>query len=378
MTSDSGTVALTGRIINQAGPSEAERIGPDSGTATTQALETLQELRDSGRLGFEELWELAQRWVQTLDSKQTGRAYREAVRQWLAWCQMVRGIDSTRAIFLDASAYNVHMRDAPTVLNRRTGELRPMADSSRKARLGALSSWCGYLMTLDLMEANPFDPRALKRPKVDQDESPTVGLSAAEAAAMMHTARRDRGGQRLRTAALIGFLLTGGPRVSEATLAPLEAYSFHQGHRVIRVLGKGGKHRSIPTGADVERDIDAYLEDRAGREDVDVTELDGLLFPTRTGKPMTQAAVWELVQRIAKAAGVKAFDQISPHSCRHTAITVALDFADMGKVQEMAGHANSRTTKRYDQKKQRVGQSPVYDIARAYQKAAPLDPDEQD
>ncbi|MFJ8213249.1 tyrosine-type recombinase/integrase [Streptomyces sp. NPDC096033] len=372
MPEEGGTVVLTGTVVHQGGPSDAERIGHESGTTTTQALDALRDLRESGRLGFEELWELGQRWAETQESKQTGRAYREAVRQWLAWCQMVRGIDSTQAILLDSQAYSVYLRDVPTVLNRRTGEMRPASDSTRKARLSALSSWCGYLMTLELMEGNPFDPRALKRPKVDQDESPTIGLTAAEAAAMMHAARKDRGGQRLRTAALIGFLLTGGPRVSEATLAPVTAYGVDQGHRRIRVFGKGRKHRSIPTAPEVAHDIDVYLEDRAEKAGCNVAELDGFLFPTRTGEAMTQGSVWELVQRIAKAAGVTAFDKISPHSCRHTAITVALDTgADIGDVQEMVGHANSRTTKRYDRKGQRLNRSPVYSVATAYARATP-------
>jgi integrase/recombinase XerD len=55
------------------------------------------------------------------------------------------------------------------------------------------------------------------------------------------------------------------------------------------------------------------------------------------------------VRRLARAAGTGAWEQLSPHSLRHSAITFALDVgASLRDVQDYAGHKDPRTTRRYD------------------------------
>ena len=51
---------------------------------------------------------MAEHWCAALVSAHTARAYREAVRGWLAWCDAVRRTDSLRAGFVDAEAYDTH------------------------------------------------------------------------------------------------------------------------------------------------------------------------------------------------------------------------------------------------------------------------------
>ena len=61
------------------------------------------------------------------------------------------------------------------------------------------------------------------------------------------------------------------------------------------------------------------------------------------------AATQQLVRRLARTAGVGAWEQLSPHSLRHSAITFALDAgASLRDVRDYAGHKDSRTTRRYD------------------------------
>lgn len=63
-------------------------------------------------------------------------------------------------------------------------------------------------------------------------------------------------------------------------------------------------------------------------------------------KPLSEKAVWKIVEARVKAAGITA--NITPHSTRHTFITLALDGgAPLHKVQVAAGHADPRTTERY-------------------------------
>jgi integrase len=59
-----------------------------------------------------------------------------------------------------------------------------------------------------------------------------------------------------------------------------------------------------------------------------VRVLSGPLLATETGGRMRQNHLWELVRRLAKVAGLEMWDQLSPHSLRHTAITLA----QMGRI----------------------------------------------
>lgn len=93
-TETAGTVGMTN-------VSTVEPAGPDRRTTTEQAQDALRELAAAGRLGPAELVELAEHWCAGLASGHTARAYREAVRGWLAWCDAVRHIDSLRAGFVD-------------------------------------------------------------------------------------------------------------------------------------------------------------------------------------------------------------------------------------------------------------------------------------
>lgn len=344
MTQTPDTV-ISGVVVS-AGPDD------DRQTTTTRAHAALIGMARAGSLPPQDLWTLAEHWAGSLPSAQTGRAYREAVRAWLAWCDAVRGIDSLRAVWIDGEAYAAHLASDPTA---RTG--RPLSDSSRKARLSALASWYRRLAKLGLVEgANPFDPDAVERPQIDRHHSDTVGLSKTEAVALMRAARADRGTQAARTAALIDVLLTCGLRVSEATGTDIEDLTSDTGHRVLVVRGKGRKTRSVPIPPSTGRVLDGYL---AGRST-------GPLFATAPGRRMDQGAVWSLVRRLAVAAGIDAADRLSPHSLRHTSITLALDSgATLRDVQDMAGHASPETTRRYDRDRQRLDRSPVYRVAAA-------------
>lgn len=353
-----GTIVTTGADRNT-----RPGITDDAGTTTTRAHSALVAMARAGQLPPEDLWTLAQHWTDSL-KPHTGRAYREAIRAWLAWCSAVRGIDSLRAVWIDGEAYAAHLATDPSP---RTG--KPLSDSSRRARLSALASWYGRLAKLELVEtANPFDSKAVDRPFVDRHHSTTVGLSKAEAAALLKVARADRGPQSRRTVALIALLLTCALRVSEATGADVEDLTADDGLRVLIVRGKGGKIRTLPIASTVGDALDAYLDGRTS----------GPLFVTQSGGRLDQAAVWRLVQRLAfkvqmphpeipgKWVPLATADRLSPHSLRHTAITIALnEGAPLRDAQDLAGHASSETTRRYDLDRGKHVRSTVYKIAAA-------------
>jgi integrase/recombinase XerD len=74
--------------------------------------------------------------------------------------------------------------------------------------------------------------------------------------------------------------------------------------------------------------------------------------------------LWELVRRLARTAGIGAWEQLSPHSLRHSAITFALDAgATLRDVQDYARHKDPRTTRRYDHSRDSLDRNAAYTVA---------------
>jgi site-specific recombinase XerD len=77
--------------------------------------------------------------------------------------------------------------------------------------------------------------------------------------------------------------------------------------------------------------------------------------------------VRDLIQRLAKTAGIASWAQLSAHSMRHTGITLALDAgATLRDVQNYAGHRDPGTTRHYDRSRGNLDRSPAYNTLAAY------------
>lgn len=319
-------------------------------------------------------------WLRARRSPHTRRAYFRDLAGYLTWLAAA-GLDPRDARRGDVDTYLTTLRARP----------RPPAAATVARTLSALSSWYRYLHDHDLAARNPIT--TVDRPTVDRDHSPTIGLTVTEVRALLRAADTDTSHQRLRNRALLGVLTDLGLRVSEATGLDVDDLRHHAGHRTLLIRGKGGRHRQLPVPTPLGRHLDAYLTHRQGHTDgavegsalaasgprgdqlrhasqmpppaLDATA--GPLFATSHGNPLTQAAVFALVRRLAHAAGLPAADHISPHSLRHTAATAALDDgAPLRDVQDFLGHADPRTTRRYDRNRGNLDRSPAHRLAVLY------------
>jgi integrase len=73
--------------------------------------------------------------------------------------------------------------------------------------------------------------------------------------------------------------------------------------------------------------------------------------------------VFRLVRRLAERAGIKAWAELSPHSLRHAFATTARDEGvPLEDVQDAMGHADPRTTRRYDRDRHNLDRDPSYVI----------------
>ncbi len=180
----------------------------------------------------------------------------------------------------------------------------------------------------------------MARPAVDPDYTATIGLDRDQARALVAAADADAGAQALRTAAVVRLLLHNALRVDEACAADIADLGEDSGHRVLRVVRKGARKAKVPLTPATVAALEAYLADRAQRAGAgEWRQLSGPLLATASGGRLRQGHLWELVRRLARTAGIGAWEHLSPHSLRHSAITFALDAgAALRDVQDYAGH----------------------------------------
>ncbi|KIA65389.1 MULTISPECIES: tyrosine recombinase XerC [Nocardia] len=161
-------------------------------------------------------------------------------------------------------------------------------------------------------------------------------MDAAESGAAQHEpmALRDR--------LIVELLYSTGIRVSE--LCGLDIEDVDRERRVVRVLGKGNKERSVPFGVPADEAIGAWL--RHGRPAFATTESGRALLLGRRGKRLDQRQARTVVHEVVSS--IPGAPDMGPHGLRHTAATHLLEGgADLRVVQELLGHASMATTQLY-------------------------------
>ena len=147
----------------------------------------------------------------------------------------------------------------------------------------------------------------------------------------------------LRDRALLEVMYACGLRASETADLAVDDVHFTLG--VVKATGKGRKQRLVPFGDPAEASMRRYLDACRPRLKRPDDRDGGRLFLSRTGRPLERVAIWQIVKRCARAAGLK---NVHPHVLRHTFATHLLGGgADLRIVQELLGHADVTTTQIY-------------------------------
>lgn len=205
-------------------------------------------------------------------------------------------------------------------------------------RAAAARVFTEYLTRIGLIDV---DPGVLLGTPAPHRNLPSV-LSRDEAAELVEGTGNGDDALEVRDRLVVELLYGGGIRVAE--LVGLDVDDVDRGRRVLRVLGKGAKERSVPYGAPAEAALQRYLT--GGRPDL-VTAASGpaLLLAARGGRLGTRE-VRRIVHRAVSA--VEGAPDIGPHGLRHSAATHLLEGgADLRAVQEILGHASLATTQIY-------------------------------
>ena len=228
---------------------------------------------------------------------------------WVPWWELqYEGTAALRAVMLDIGW-------SPSHINKHISALRRVLKESW--RLGLMNAE-DYHRAIDL------EPVKGSREPAGRD----VGDS--ELAALL--AACDDSPLGVRDAAVIAVLYVTGIRRAEAAALTLASYSAAA--RSLRLIGKGDKERIVPVSAAALPWLEAWLRLRGGKIE---------------HRALTSQTIADLLERRRRQAGVAL--PVKPHDLRRTLIGDLLDNGtDLATAQAIAGHADPRTTSRYDRR----------------------------
>jgi integrase/recombinase XerC len=263
-------------------------------------------------------------------SSHTVAAYRGDVTSLLAHATARRGLTRPEELDLDdLRSWLANLRSrgmASATVARRASSTRVFTAWAH--RTGRLTADVGARLSV------PRVARPLPSMLTPEQASDVLASLAADAAGDDPLALRDR--------ALVELLYATGIRVAE--LCGLDIDSLDESRRALRVLGKGGKERTVPYGAPAEVAVRAW-QDRGRPHLAGDRSGVALFLGARGGRldpRVARRVVHEAVDREPHAPDV------APHGLRHSAATHLLEGgADLRSVQELLGHASVATTQRY-------------------------------
>lgn len=216
-----------------------------------------------------------------------------------------------------------------------------VARSTLARRAASVRTFCRWATRTGRLAADPS--LRLVAPK-RHSTLPDV-LAPADAERLLDVAAvasDDEDPVHVRDRAVLELLYATGIRVGELTALDLDDVDDER--RVVRVIGKGDKERTVPFGVPAQQALDQWR--RLGRPALAAEHSGPALFLGRRGRRLDQrqvrTAVHGLLRYVADAP------DLGPHGLRHSAATHLLEGgADLRVVQELLGHASLATTQIY-------------------------------
>lgn len=279
------------------------------------------------------------------EEEESQRIYRSDLQHLFHWMSE-RGVGYNGMDEEGAALYKAHLKQAfARATAQRMLTVARLLFSKLKQR-GALAD-------------NPFVE--VKNFSLD-NESTHIALTEDQAQALLDAIDRETP-IGLRDYAVILLLLRTGIRRAECAALNIGDLSMEQGHHIAIIQhGKGDKRRRVKIPVDVFRVLAAYIG-TSGRA---ITSLDDPLFigfdrrPTYANTRISPKAIERIVTYYGVVIGFTPPHTLTPHDLRTTFITLAREGgATLEQRQYAAGHADPRTTQRYDRRKINLDENAV-------------------
>lgn len=285
--------------------------------------------------------ELLGAWLASYGSENTRSSYRRDARIFCSF------LDETGLDLLSVTRAHI---DVFARTRTATGD----ADATVSRRIAAVSALYKYALTVDAVDKNPAE--FVRRPTLDQDHTTTPALTRREAMRLLETAESDS----VRSYALVDLLLSTGVRISEALTARISGLGSDR----LVIRRKGGKKALVYLPEHTAAAL-RELTGTTGTELARGAEFDQFIFTTATGQAWARSNVHITLTRLGRAAGLT--KTISSHVLRHTHATLALELGvPLHHLQDSLGHADPRTTRRYDHSRKRLANSSAHQVGELF------------
>jgi site-specific recombinase XerD len=180
-------------------------------------------------------------------------------------------------------------------------------------------------------------PEPIKLAWLKEEQKVLATLPDDAVRALLGWKPRTRTEVRLHT--LVCLLLDTGLRISEAlgmTVGNVDMDSL-----VLKVHGKGNKHRVVPFSSEMRKVRWKYLSRRPANDGAAT-----LLFQTQYGTRVSQRDVLRDLKIVGRRLGISGV-RMSPHKLRHTFATAYIrNGGDVFRLQRVPGHSTLEMTRR--------------------------------
>ncbi|HEY6142770.1 MAG TPA: tyrosine-type recombinase/integrase [Flavobacterium sp.] len=212
-----------------------------------------------------------------------------------------------------------------------------MSNVSVNRKIASLKAFYKFLLKTKQIEVSPLlKHKALKTPKTLQ-----IPFSEKEVADVLSQMQNPQGFEETRDKLIVDLFYTAGIRRTE--LIHLKTANVSASNNTIKVLGKRNKERILPLLPIVSQQLNSYLSERAGLEQIVDNDF---FFLTKKGLKLNDSFVYRLINMYFSTVSEKV--KKSPHILRHTFATHLLNNgADLNSVKELLGHSSLASTQVY-------------------------------
>lgn len=266
--------------------------------------------------------------------KITRDTYRIHLRHWFEWCQRL-GVTPLDVERIHIEAFARHLSED---LDR-----KPQTVASK------LNAVCGLYRFAHLDGHLAVNPAAhVRRPKIEF-LSTTNGLTRPEFADVLAAAEHEGPASH----ALICLLGLNGLRIGECLAADIEHLGHQRGYRTLHLPHrKGGKVATLSLAVRTSWAVSQAIGERDH----------GPLLTGADGGRLKPGSARRTVRRLCTTCGIT--KRITPHSLRHTFVTMALDAGVAERdIIDSTGHSTSKMVQYYDRNRGAIERNATHAVA---------------
>lgn len=265
-------------------------------------------------------------FTDSIQNKNTHRAYAEAIRQFFEWCDL-RQLEIHQIAPLNVDEYFQHQQKSKSTI---------------RLHLAAVKKLFDYLVLGQIISVNPAI--SIHGPKYDE-EIKTPVLTAEQILTLLDSISTNKLID-LRDRAIIGVLIFAFARVSGVTSMKVGDYYKTETNWIIRLHEDSGKVYEILAHHLAREFLDSYIEAMKLWNHIDKPLFQPIRHEKPTCKFLAPVDIYKMLQRRVNVAGIEC--KVCCNTFRATGITTYLyNKGSFDIAQAMANHKSPRSTMLY-------------------------------